>query len=116
MSTLFESAEIKEKAEGIWFSAKLLKLENSVIVFFNENGNFKLGTLAIALPNPRAKVYLSSVLLGDRNTDITKILAGRFAKVFNSISLVSTHLPEIHGGNMGSFLLKLAQKLIEKTS
>jgi hypothetical protein len=106
--------EIEEK--GIHFSATLLKLENSVIVFFNEKGGFKLGTLAIALPNPPTATYLSSILLGDRNTSITKILAGRFSNAFDCISLVSTHLVNIRKRDIGSLLLKLAQNLIDKSS
>lgn len=106
--------EIEEK--GVKLSATLLKLENSVIVFFNEKGSFKLGTLAIAMPNPLASTYLSSILLGDRNMDITKILAGRFSNAFSCISLISTHLANIRERDIGSLLLKLAQKLIDKSS
>ncbi|MCK5625614.1 hypothetical protein KAI11_02045 [Candidatus Bathyarchaeota archaeon] len=106
--------ELEEK--GVQFSATLLKLENSVIVFFNKKGSFKLGTLAIAMPNSLTSTYLSSILLGDRNTGITKILAGRFSNAFSCISLVSTHLDDIRGMDIGSLLLKLAQKLIDKLS
>jgi len=106
--------EIEEK--GIHFSATLLKLENSVIVFFNERESFKLGTLAIAMPNPLTSTYLSSILLGDRNIGITKILAGRFSNAFSCISLVSTHLTNIREMDIGALLLKLAQKLIDKLS
>ena len=112
MSNQLLNEEIEEK--GLKFSATLLKLENSVIVFFNEKGSFKLGTLAIAMPNLPSTTYLSSILLGDRNVGITKILAGHFSSAFNSLSLVSTHLVNIREREKSSLLLKLAQKLIDK--
>ena len=114
MSNATFNEELEEK--GVQFSATLLKLENSVIVFFNNKGSFKLGTLAIAMPNSLTSTYLSSILLGDRNTGITKILAGRFSNAFSCISLVSTHLDDISGMDIGSLLLKLAKKLIDKLS
>ena len=114
MSNALLNEEIEEK--GVHFSATLLKLENSVIVFFNERESFKLGTLAIAMPNPLTATYLSSILLGDRNIIITKILAGRFSNAFSCISLVSTHLANISEMDIGTLLLKLAQKLIDKLS
>ena len=114
MSNALLNEEIEDK--GVQFSATLIKLENSVIVFFNEKGSFKLGTLAIAMPSPPSSTYLSSILLGDRNMGITKILAGRFSNAFSCISLVSTHLANLEERNIGSLLLKLTQKLIDKVS
>ncbi|MHA2313691.1 MAG: proteasome assembly chaperone 4 [Candidatus Hermodarchaeia archaeon] len=105
--------EIEDR--GIHFSAKLLKLENSVLVFFNEKGSFNLGTLAIATPTPPSSTPLSSILLGERNMNLTRILAGRFSKAFGCISLVSTHLVHLNERETSSLLLKLAQKLIDKS-
>ena len=116
MSNTLVNVEVEEKEQGLRFSATLLKLENAVFVFFNEKGSFKLGTLAIAMPNLSGRVYLSSILLGDRNMDLTKILAGRFSNAFNSMALVSTHLSDLRGRSIGSVLLKLAQKLIDQAS
>jgi hypothetical protein len=106
--------EIEEN--GYKLSATLLRLDNSVMAFFDEKGSIKLGTLAIAMPQPGGKTYLSSILLGDRNIVTTKILAGHFSNAFNCISLVSTHLAHIEERRGGSLLLKLAQKLVDKAS
>jgi hypothetical protein len=54
--------------------------------------------------------------LGERNTVVTKILAERFASAFKGIALVSTHLAEINDTEVGSTLLKLTQKLLDKAS
>jgi len=108
------SEDITEK--GYNLTATLLKLENSVIAFFDEKGSMKLGTLAVAIPKLGGQTIISSVLLGDRNLIITKILAERFSNAFNCISLVSTHLADIREGKVGSILLKLSQRLIDKAS
>jgi hypothetical protein len=95
------------------FQATLFKLENAVLVFFYSAKTMKLGTLALALPQFAGKSYLSSILLGDRNHVITKILAGRIAQKYSEIALVSTHLPEIQEANVSSILFKLAEKLLD---
>jgi hypothetical protein len=108
------SEEMEE--EGYKLTATLLRLENSVVAFFDEKGSMKLGTLAAAMPGLSGQTSISSVLLGDRNMAVTKILAGHFSKTFNSIALVSTHLSEFSERKLGSSLLKLAKRLIDKAS
>jgi len=108
------SEEIEER--GYKLTATLLRLENSVMAFFDEKGSMKLGTLAVAMPNLGGKTHISSVLLGDRNIVITKILAARFSKAFNCIALVSTHLADLREREVASLLLKFAQRLIDKAS
>jgi hypothetical protein len=95
-------------------SGTIIKIENSILAFFDEKGSFKLGTLAIAMPQLEGKTCISSILLGDRNQAVTKILAERFARAFNELVLVSTHLAEIKDAPSNLVLMKLAQKLIEK--
>ena len=114
MSYEIFSEETEER--GYRLTATLLRLENSVMAFFDEKGSMKLGTLAVAMPKLGSQTYISSVLLGDRNIVITKILAGRFSNAFNRIALVSTHLADIREREVGSLLLRLAQSLIDKAS
>lgn len=107
------SEEIEEGE--IKVTASLLEVENAVIAFFDEKGSMKLGTFAIAIPQYGGRRCISSVLLGERNVLITKILAEQLVKTFNKIALVSTHLAEIKESRTGSILVRLAQKLGEKT-
>lgn len=115
MPTPYESyyEEIKEKDRQ--FSAILFKLSNAVLVFFYDGGSMKLGTLSIALPQFGGKTCISSILLGERNMIITKILAERFSSAFRGMALVSTHLTDINNDEDGSTLLKLADQLLQKT-
>lgn len=95
--------------------ATLFKLDNAVLVFFYETKTIKLGTLALALPQFEGQSNISSILIGNRNQVMTRILAGHIAQRFHVIALVSTHLPEIREANTSSVLLKLADKLLETT-
>ncbi len=106
----------EEMTKGAYqITATLIRLENSVLAFFDEKGSMRLGTLAVAMPKLSGQTNISSVLLGDRNTVITKILAGCFSNAFNCIALISTHLTDIKASE-GPLLLKLAQRLIDKAS
>ena len=106
------SEEIEEN--DYKFTATLIKVENATITLFDEKGSARLGTLAVAMPQFGGKTCLSSILLGERNEVITKILAEYLARAFNGIALVSTHLTGIKESEFSPILLKLAQKLIEK--
>ena len=83
------------------------------MVFFDEKGSIKLGTLAVSMPQLSGQSYLSSVLLGGKNVIITKLLADHFSKSFNSLALVSTHLAKISGSD-ASILIDLAKKLTKR--
>lgn len=114
MTTPYESfhEEIEERDQRL--EAVLLKLSNAVLAFFYEKGNMKLGTLAVAMPRFGEKTCISSILLGERNMVLTRILAERIASVSKGITLVSTHLPEVHEAGTSSALIKLTQKLLDK--
>lgn len=104
------SEEIEEGGER--FKATLMELENAVIVLFNEGERMRLGTLAAAMPSPRGGwPGASSVLLGERNMVVTRVLAQRLAEHHNRISLVSTHVRE--AAEVEPILVRLAQRLIE---
>jgi len=106
------SEEIEENDRKL--SGTMIKIENATMAFFDEKGSLKLGTLAVAMPQFEGKTCVSSILLGDRNQVITKVLAEYLARTFNGIVLVSTHLAEARESEIGPALLKLAQKLVEK--
>jgi hypothetical protein len=96
------------------FIAILFKLSNALITFIYEGDNMKLGTLAVAMPQFEGKTCISSILLGDRNMVLTKILAERLSNASNGIALVSTNLLEIHEAEISSAIFKLTQKLLDK--
>lgn len=96
------------------FTASLIEVENAVIAFFGEEEVIKLGTLTIAAPQRGGEACISSVLLGERNVLITKILAEHLGRAFNKIALVSSHLTEVRDPSVGSLLIRLNKKLIEK--
>jgi len=106
------SEEVKEGDYN--FTVTLFEVENAAIALFNEKGHMRLGTLAVAMPHFKEGPCVSSVLLGERNMIITKVLAERLSAHFNRIVLVSTHLREIKEAAMGSVLVRLTQKLLNK--
>ena len=108
------SEEIEEK--GHRFSAVFFKLGNAVLVFFYEGDEIKLGTLAAAMPQFEGKMCISSILMGERNTILTKILAERFSNASKGIALVSTHLAEITDVGTSATLIKLTKKLLDKAT
>ena len=94
--------------------AKLFEVENAVIAFFDEEGSTKLGTLTIAIPQFSGESCISSVLLGNRNALITKVLAEQLVRAFNKIALVSSHLTVIQENRTNTLLIRLAKKLSDK--
>lgn len=106
-------SRVEEVEEGeIKLIANLLEMENAVVVLFNEKGRMRLGTLAVATPLSRGEVpSVSSVLLGDRNIVLTRVLAEHFATALNKLALVSTHLRE--ATEIGPPVMRLAKKLIQ---
>jgi hypothetical protein len=93
------------------FSVTLIEIENAVLAFYTTTDSPKLGTIAIAIPQPKGQPSVSSVLLGARNSIITKILAERLSQYFNKITLASTHLEEITDNQSGRILLQLTQQI-----
>ena len=57
------------------FVGRLFEVENAVLAFFDEEESLKLGTLTIAIPQFEGRTCLSSVILGERNVLVTKLLA-----------------------------------------
>ena len=70
--------------------ALFIETKNANVILLSE-GEDQLGTLAVALPQAPKMVGppLSSVLLGDRNTVISRVLAERLAQRTGKMALVS---------------------------
>jgi len=95
------------------FLAIYLETKNASLILLSE-GEDQLGTLAVAIPQTRKLVGppLSSILLGDRNMMIARILAERLAEKMKKIALVSVFTKTFGEREVGPIFLKLVEKTI----
>lgn len=100
------------------FSASIIQLENAYFILFDEQAQAKIGTLAVALP-PKREVRepsVSSILIGDRNIILTKLLAESSAALSGQMVFISTHFEEIRDTKISRMLLKLLKKLFKSST
>jgi len=105
--------EMREKDR--LFLSTYLETRNAGLILLSE-GEDQLGTLAIGVPQ-RGELLgppLSSILLGDCNIMLARILAERLAKKMTKIALVSVFTKTITEKEAGPILLKLVEKTIGK--
>ena len=97
------------------FFAVYIETKNANQLFLSE-GEDKLGTLAVAIPQPQKLVGppLSSILLGDRNIMIARVLAELLAKNTNKIALVSVFTKTVSEQEAAPILRKLMEKALRK--
>jgi hypothetical protein len=106
----------EEMVEGeTKFLALYIDAENANQLFLSESKD-KLGTLAVAIPQPEKLVGspLSSILLGDRNTMIARVLAELLATQTKKISLVSVFIKSVNEQEAAPILRKLLEKTLKK--
>jgi len=105
--------EIREKDKR--FLGLYLEMRNAGLILLSE-GEDQLGTLAVAIPRARERIGppLSSILLGDRNVMIARILAERLAGKTDKIALASVFAKTIDEREAGPILLKLFEKIVGK--
>ncbi|UCE96143.1 MAG: hypothetical protein JSV51_00605 [Candidatus Bathyarchaeota archaeon] len=99
--------------ENLHFLAIYLKTENAGLVLLSENED-RLGTLAASVPpalDIRTQPFLSSILLGDRNTTTARMLAEHLASKTGKIGLVSIHLKTVDETKANPILMKLFKKV-----
>jgi len=108
---------VKEKlvARDTTFFALHVETGNANQLFLSE-GEDRLGTLAIALPQQQKLVGppLSSILLGDRNMMIARILAERLAQNTKKMALVSVFTKTVNEQEAAPILRKLMDKVLKK--
>ena len=108
---------IKDKLveNGRTFFSIFIETNNGIQMFLSE-GEDRLGTLAVAMPQKNSLLGppLSSVLLGDRNMMISRLLAENLAKKMNRISLVSVFSKSVNEMQLGPILQKLMENTLEK--
>ncbi len=93
------------------FLALFIETKNANVLILSESED-QLGTLAVALPQAPKMIGppLSSVLLGDRNTMIARILAERLAQKTRRMALVSVFTKTVDEREAGPIFLKLVEK------
>lgn len=93
------------------FLALFVETRNANLLLLSE-GEDQLGTVAIALPQARKLIGppLSSILLGDRNTMIARILAERLSQRTKKLALVSVFTKTVSEREAGPIFLKLIEK------
>ena len=96
------------------FFALHIETENANQLFLSE-GEDRLGTLAVALPQQQKLVGppLSSILLGDRNMMIARILAELLAQNTKKMALVSVFTKTVSEQEAAPILRKLMDKVLK---
>ena len=111
--TKIYSEEVKEGDKK--FSLTLFEVENATLAFFNEDDVMRMGTLSVAMPSIEGEPpIISSILLGDKNTATTRILAEMLAKSYGKMALVSTSIRTVDEAEAGLVLMKLTKKFLVK--
>jgi hypothetical protein len=97
------------------FFAVYIETKNANQLFLSE-GEDKLGTLAVAIPQPQKLVgpSLSSILLGDRNIMIARVLAELLAQNTKKIALVSVFTKTVSENEAAPIFRKLMEKTLRK--
>ena len=97
------------------FFAVYIETENASLILMSEAED-KLGTLAVAIPQPQKLVGppLSSILLGDRNITIARVLAELLAQNTKKIALVSVFTKTVSEQEAAPILRKLMEKTLRK--
>jgi hypothetical protein len=97
------------------FLAIYLETNNSHLLLMSESEDH-LGTLAVAIPQPSKLVGqpLSSVLLGDRNVMVARVLAELLARNTKKIALVSVFTKTLDEKEAAPIFRKLMEKTLRK--
>jgi hypothetical protein len=105
--------EMKEKETS--FLTTYVEAKNGSLILFSE-GEELIGTLAVAIPQKQEMIGppLSSILLGERNILLARLLAERLAAKTRKIALVSVNIKTVEEREAGQILMKLTDKVLGK--
>ena len=106
--------ECEMKQNETLFVALRVETKNANIILLSE-GEDQLGTLAVGVPQKERMLGppMSSVLLGDRNVIVARLLAERLAEKTGKIALASVFAKTVAEKDVGSVFLKLFDKTLE---
>ena len=104
---------VEEK--GTTYLATMLEMKNAYIFLLSE-GEEKLGTLAVSVPQRPGITGppLSSVLLGERNSMLSRMLAESLARRLGKIILLSIFTRHEADRKASHIFLSLLDKLLKK--
>ncbi len=96
------------------FLAVYVEAKNSCLVLLSERED-KLGTMAIAVPNPKDLLgpVSSSILTGDRNMISARLFAEHVAFKKHKIAMVSVYLERLTEVQAQGYFMKLLNKVLE---
>jgi len=99
--------------QNMHFLAVYVETRNACLLLLSEKED-KLGTLAIAVPNPKDMIgpISSSILLGDKNAISARMFAENLASRKQKIALVSIYLETLNEMQAQSIFLRLLEKVI----
>ncbi|MCS7120085.1 MAG: proteasome assembly chaperone 4 family protein [Nitrososphaerota archaeon] len=100
---------------GITFSGMLIDMKNAYIIFLCE-GDYSLGTLAISVPSGGDMLGppLSSILLGDKDKTLARILAERLAATLKRVVLVSVFLNMTDEKRAATIFWRLLEEILRR--
>lgn len=100
--------------EGTFYALRV-ETRNANLLLLSE-GEDQLGTLAAALPPTERMVgpAVSSILLGDRNVIIARLLAERLAQRTGKIALASVFAKTINEKDAGKIFLQLLDETFKE--
>ena len=113
LQTKIVHEELKE--DDTVYSAVLIEVKNAYIVLLSE-AEENLGTLAVSLPQKpeMSSLPLSSILLGERNTTIARLVAERLVGSVHKMVLVSVYVRSLDERKATRVFLKLLEKILKK--
>jgi len=102
------------KENETMFLALRLETKNANIILLSEEEDH-LGTLAVAIPQKEKMLGppLSSVLLGDRNVIVARLLAESLAQKTSKIALASVFAKTVAEKDAGPIFLRLFDKTMK---
>ena len=108
-------AQREIKLDETDYCAVRLETKNATLMLLSE-GEDQLGTLAVALPqqNKMLGPPVSSILLGDRNAVIARLIAERLAHKTGKLGLASVYTTKLNDAEAGTIFLKLFDKAFDE--
>jgi len=105
----------KMKEKEAFFLSTYVETRNGSLILLSESEEL-FGTLAVAIPQAQEMIGppLSSILLGERNTLLARLLAERLAAKTRKIALVSVNIKTVEERQAGQILMKLTDKVLGK--
>jgi len=103
------------KKDETTFYALRLETKNAHLIMLSESED-NLGTLAVAVPQAERMVGppVSSVLLGDKNAIIARLLAERLAHKTGKIGLASVYVKTLDERSAGKVFIELLEKTFKE--